>query len=161
MSESKIKIDTEKLDKLIRSLTKKSYIEIGVLEGGTHGDSDKSTAYIGSVHEFGTDRAGRGNKVVIPARSFLKMPLEKKAKTIQKFAEKNLEEDLANGDILKILNRMGVGSVSVVQEAFETGGFGEWPDIEEATKKQKGRSAILIDEALLKKSITYKIRGKV
>ena len=58
--------DFSKLEALIKDLGKKHYVDIGIL-----GESNKTVeggltlAGIGAVHEFGTDRAGRGNKTVI------------------------------------------------------------------------------------------------
>jgi phage gpG-like protein len=161
MSESFVKIDTKLLDKFVKGLGKKVFVDVGILEGDIHPDSKETTAYIGAVHEFGTDKAGRNNDVTIPERSFIRMPLEEKAEEIQKFGEINLEENLANGDIEKIMNLLGEGAVAQIQMAFETGGFGQWEDIKQSTKDKKGSSGILIDKADLRKSISYKVGGNV
>jgi phage gpG-like protein len=161
LSESYIEVDTKKLDEFIKGISKNAYVDIGILQGDIHPNSKVSTAFIGAVHEFGTDRAGRGNNVTIPERSFIRMPLIEKGEEIQKFAEKELEKNLADGDIEKILSMLGEGAVAKIQEAFETGGFGKWPPLSEVTIERKGSSAILIDQGFLRKRISYKVGGNL
>lgn len=156
MSNSFVKVDMEKLNRLIVQLDKKAFVDIGIIENVQYPDSGKSIAEVGATHEFGTDKAGRGEDVTVEERSFIRMPLEEKAEEIEKDAEKNLEENLANGDVDKILNQIGASGEGKIQEAFETGRFGKWPDIKESTKKRKGSSKILIDESYLRKAISYK-----
>lgn len=159
MKENTVEIDTKFLDKFIKGISKRAYVDIGILEGDVHPNSEVSTAFIGAVHEFGTDRAGRGNNTTIPERSFIRMPLEKKGEEIQKYGEHNLENNLANGDIESILSLLGEGAVAQIQLAFETGGFGTWAKLSEVTIDLKGSSSILIDQGVLRKRISYKVGG--
>ena len=61
------------------------------------------------------------------------------------FAQKNYKE------MFKLLGEKGR---AIVIQAFETGGFGQWPDIAQSTKDAKGSSAILVDSAQLKNAIS-------
>jgi len=152
--------DFSQLNKLVENLSKNHYVDIGIL--GSDGSSDQggiTLAGIGAVHEFGTDKAGRGNKTVIPERSFIRMPLETGQREIEKALEPKIEKLLADGDIEGIFKLIGIAGEARIQEAFETGGFGEWPELAESTILQKGSDAILIDEGDLRQSITSKVGG--
>ena len=159
MSNSFIRGDFKKLSKMIKSISKKVYVDVGILKGNIHPDSNVSVAYIGAVHEFGTDKAGRGNNTRIPERSFIRMPLEEKSEKITKLVEKKIEILLAKGDIESVMKLIGEASIVVIQEAFETGGFGKWEPLKDSTIEKKGSSGILIDTGLLRKSISYEIGG--
>lgn len=163
--------DFSKLEKLVKNLSKKYYVDIGIL-----GESNKSegggltTAGIGAVNEFGTDKAGRGKKTVIPERSFIRMPLETGQEDIEKALEPKIEKMLEDGDIEGIFKLIGIAGEARIQEAFDTAGFGEWPPnspvtIEGSTPdkegnqfiKGKGSDSPLIDDGTLRKSITSKV----
>jgi hypothetical protein len=45
---------------------------------------------------------------------------------------------------------LGVMGEETVQEAFATGGFGQWPALRPRTIQRKGSSRILIDSAQLR-----------
>lgn len=158
--DSIIEGDFSQLEKLVENLGKNHYVDIGIL-----GESNKTVeggltlAGIGAVHEFGTDRAGRGNKTVIPERSFIRMPLETGQNEIEKAVEPKIKELLAKGDIKGIFKLIGIAGEARIQEAFESGGFGEWEPNADSTIKQKGSDSPLIDEGDLRQAITSKVGG--
>jgi phage gpG-like protein len=158
--ESSVAGDFSALEKLVEGLSGKHFVDIGIL-----GESNQTTeggltlAGLGAVHEFGTDRAGRGNKTVIPERSFIRMPLEIGADDIEKYVGKNYQKNIETGNIKGIFKDIGIAGEAKIQEAFETGGFGEWDDITEETKKRKKSDTILVDQADLKKAIVSKVGG--
>lgn len=160
MSESYVKGDFSKLEKLVKALGTKKYVDIGVLEGIIHPNGKVTIAFIGAVNELGTDKAGRGNKTVIPARSFIKMPLETKSKEITKDVEKDFEKNLGNGDVDKILSRLGAACEKQIQLAFESGGFGTWDPNAESTIAAKKSSKPLIDIGALRKAISWQVGGE-
>lgn len=107
-------------------------------------------------------------QIVIPPRSFLQMPLQKSRQLLKKINENfvgagsmELAEYLVEeGDteLLEMLaNAVGFGAVQQINEAFETGGFGEWTPDSDFTIAQKGSSAPLIDSGNLARRITYEI----
>jgi hypothetical protein len=150
--------DFKELEELVKNLKEKFYVDIGFLgEESETVEGDLTIAGIAAVHEFGTDKAGRGNKTTIPKRSIIKMPLMKKQKEIVKFVEKKYPELLSKGDIEGIFKLIGIAGEAQIQEAFDTGGFGEWPQLADSTIKQKGSSAILIDEGTMRKAVTSKV----
>lgn len=150
IGESVIEGDFSQLEKLVKGLSKKFYVDIGILGGATY-EGGTTIAGIGAVHELGSEKRN------IKARSFIKMPLIEKEKQITQDVEKHLPEKLGNGDIKGIFKILGLSGENAIQEAFETGGFGTWPDIEQATKDRKDSDSILIDQAELRKAVTSKV----
>lgn len=172
VGDSVISGDFTKLEKLIEGLEKKYFVDIGILGAGGGTKGGLSIAGIGAVHEFGTDRAGRGKKTVIPARSFIRMPLETGQEFIENEVSPHIEKNVGTGNIKEIFNLIGIAGVLRIQEAFETGGFGEWAPNSDVTifgskPNKKGEKFIkgkkssqpLIDDGTLRKSITSKVGG--
>jgi phage gpG-like protein len=108
-----------------------------------------TNAEVGAKHEYG-DLSG---KPPIPARSFLRMPIWMKQKEIMGRVGKVTWRFLEHGDIMGLLKRFGLECENVVQDAFSTGGFGQWSPLSDVTKKRKGSDAILIDTGQLRRSI--------
>lgn len=158
--DSEVSGDFSKLEKLVANLSKDYYVDIGIL-----GDSNESVeggitlAGIGAVHEFGTDKAGRGNNTKIPERSFIRMPLETGQEEIEKSLEPRLEALLAAGDIEGIFKLIGIAGEARIGEAFASAGFGKWPALAESTVAQRknGSSEPLLDTGALSQSITSKV----
>jgi phage gpG-like protein len=157
IGDSVISGDFDKLEKLVKELKTDYYVDVGILGETGETEAGLTIAGIGAVHEFGTDKAGRGNKTTIPKRSFIIMPLEKKQSEIQAFVDKNAEKNLGTGDVKAIFTDIGIGAEAQIQEAFETGGFGTWPELADSTIEKKKSNAILIDDGTLRKSITSKV----
>lgn len=115
-----------------------------------------TNAELGASHEFGAP------EISLPRRSFLLDPLTIKGKELTKKTEQIIDRyiDEENG-IETILELVGIYGESVVQEAFETGGFGAWQPITEATsKRKKGNTEILKDTTQLSKSIISKVEKR-
>lgn len=146
--------DFSALEKLIEELEAGYYVDIGILGGERTEDEEITIAGIGAVHEFGRLDG------TIPERSFIRMPLEKMGPRIAENVEPHLEEKLAEGDIKVLFKIIGIAGEEQIQAAFESRGFGLWPDIQEKTKERKGSSAVLIDDGTMRKAITSRV-GKV
>lgn len=155
--DSEVKGDFSMLEKLVDELDTNYYVDVGILGSETDSESGLTIAGIGAVHEFGTDRAGRGNKTVIPKRSFIKMPIDKKQADIKSAAEKRLQQHLEKGNVKGVFEDIGLAAEGVIQEAFSTGGFGTWAPNAESTVQKKGSASPLIDEGVLRKAITSKV----
>lgn len=152
--------DFSMLEKLVENLGKKYYVDLGILGAAGYTEDGKITlAGMGAVHEFGTNKAGRNRNTNIPGRSFIIMPLETGQEDIKKAIEPRLQALIENGDIKGIFELIGIAGEARMKEAFETGGFGTWEDIEDSTKKAKGSDAILIDKGVLSQSITSRVGG--
>lgn len=149
--DSIVKGDFSALDKIIKELDAGYFVDVGILGNEVSEDGEITIAGIGAVHEFGRLDGS------IPERSFIRMPIEKKGKEIAEDTEKHMEEKLAAGDVRGLFKIMGLSAEAQIQKAFESRGFGLWPDIKDETKRRKGSSAVLIDDGTLRKSITSRV----
>ena len=114
---------------------------------------------LGSIHEFGLSYSILSTKatVVIPARSFLRMPLTLKlGETILTNAA-NWFKMLHTRGAKRTMQFLGVVGEEIVQEAFATRGFGFWPALRPRTIARKGSTAILIESAQLRKAISSRV----
>lgn len=180
----------KRLKNLMNDLGQKYSIKVGIIGSEAyekHPHADLTMAQLGAIHEFGatinvTDKmkgwfwynAGvhKSNKpVVIPTRSFLRMPLlsGEGKKELRKVVNDNLSADrelneieaTINGKILELIAELvGVKALQRVQEAFQTSGFGAWPQITEFTRNRRigeGSNNPLNSTGDLMDSITYKV----
>lgn len=147
-----ISFNLDGLNKLIKHSEEMNKLctKVGILgdnnptyEGGI------TTAEIASHHEFGT--------IKIPKRSWLMMPLEKYLQDNIKEFHNKIFIALRHGNIKEIFMLVGMAAEAIIQDAFNSGGFGEWKPLAPITIKRKGSSAILIDTAQLRKSVTSKV----
>ncbi len=96
----------------------------------------------------------------IPARSFIKMPLQFKRAEILKFAaSKSISTFLMLGEQKKALTYMGLFCENIIQQAFDTGGFGKWAPNKPSTIKAKGSAKPLIDQAELRRAVWSKVNA--
>jgi hypothetical protein len=103
---------------------------------------------LGYEHEFGNMEDN------LPQRSFLRMPLMAHMGEVLKFDW--LRRIRMNGT-KSAVKLLGVLGEETVQEAFATGGFGQWAPLSPRTIKRKGSSRILIDSAQLRKAVTSRV----
>lgn len=130
---------------------------------GVLGDSGKNTrsddegmspitnAELGVIHEFGSESRN------IPPRSFLRMPIEEKKDSLVRGIRKStvFRGHVESGNIEKAMETVGVLAEAIVQEAFETKGFGQWPAKAPATQAQsQNPDQPLIESGQLRKAIT-------
>lgn len=192
---------------LMEDIGEKYSIRVGIIGDDAyekHPHSDLTNAELGAIHEFGatinvTDKMRAflhtigihlkkdTTTVVIPTRSFLRMPLlngdfkdylltkigiadidslGKDQEGKQLVREHNLEQAqnaLKNNPQImkKIANFVAAEALAQVQNAFESGGFGKWAPISEITKKnRKGDkdNPPLDDTGDLKDSISVEVK---
>ncbi len=120
---------------------------------------------LGAIHEFGSKTRN------IPARSWLRMPLTlflpKRVDQIGRHVWRAL---ILRRGLKEALKDLGVLAESVIQEAFATGGFGQWAPLSARyarwkmafTRRKSGkigpvRIAILILSGQLRKSVTSRV----
>lgn len=152
IGDSQISGDFSRLNKLAQAMDKNYYVDVGILGGDTT-EEGVTLAGIGAVHEFGSTDQN------IPERSFIRMPIEKMSERIEESIEPHIQQKLADGDIKGVFKLLGLSAEEQIQKAFESGGFGLWPDIQDKTKERKGSSAILIDTGELRKAVTSRVGG--
>jgi phage gpG-like protein len=177
-----IKADFHLLENFIKLLKTKKYCDVGILGKETAEQTEEgktkniSIAYLGAVHEFGADievtdkmraylhyigihlKSSTGS-IHIPQRSFILMPLETNEKKITKTVEPKFPLLITENSTDKFLKEMGAACEGVIQEAFDTGGFGTWQDISQMTKDRKDSGNILIDKGGLRQAISSKVGG--
>jgi phage gpG-like protein len=144
--------DFSKLENILKKLKTKKHVDVGILGNESYEDG-ATIAGIGAVHEFGKLDGS------IPERSFIRMPIETKQKEIEKSLKPKVQEIMERGDIDRALTLLGIACEGAIQEAFDSGGFGTWKDIDQKTKDRKKSDSILIDTSELRKSITSKVGG--
>lgn len=145
---SKVKIDLGKYEKLKKDFNTKKAAKVGVFGSSGSRQDGASNLSIAITHEFGSFSQN------IPRRSFLKEPIEFKKDEIVKKVKKFIDKD---PNIDKALEVLGIAGEAVVQEAFETQGFGSWQPLSPTTIVKKGSSSPLIDTGQLRKSVISKV----
>lgn len=153
-------IEIKGLDKLIKILKQKpTMIQIGVLgnSGRTpkKGQKNVDNATIAAVHEFGAPARG------IPQRSFLRVPLiEHLGAELDKAgltSDKAIREVIDSGTMLPWIKKISVLALSVIDDAFETSGFGAWPKWKDPNYHNEG-GMLLVDTGQLRQSITSEVK---
>lgn len=165
----KVNIDLSKLETLKSSVADNYYAKVGILAGKAqqqHKNTTIKNVDLGLVHEFGSVSKN------IPARSFLRMPLELKQEIIVAYLKAHgheVSEAMTKKELKKIIAQLGIKAEEIIQEAFETNGFGEWAPHKESTetarkKKLKTKKAkeqyiasILVNTGQLRRAITSKV----
>jgi len=152
--EETLRATTEYL-KNLRAM-KTHYVAVGLpaskVAGKTY-EGGVSVVDVGAAHEFGTED--------IQERSFLRAPFELKKPEINRAIEQAcVAVGSGRKDAITALNLIGVTARNISVKAFESGGYGTWPDIKDETKKAKGSSGILIDKGELRGDITWEVRSE-
>lgn len=124
------------------------------------GSGDMNNPSLGVVHEFGSIKRG------IPARSFLRMPLMTRLPgKIDEIGREVWRKLILDKGAINALKALGVIAENLVQRAFETGGFGQWPKLSPRYARWKaalvrargGRVSILILTGQLRRSVTSRV----
>lgn len=149
--QSQITGDFSRLEKLIKNLKSDAYVNIGIFKEAKTSDGMPVAEY-GMYNEFGS----LSRKDRPPKRSFIRMPLEQKGDKVADYVEKKAKAHMEAGDVKAIFEDIGIAGESVIQEAFDTRGFGSWKENADSTIERKGSDAPLIDEGLLRRSVTHK-----
>ena len=149
----KVRSNLKGLDQLQKNLRTKLVAKLGVFASdNARDDGGLTNAEIGARHEFGVISEG------LPRRSFLRDPIEIKRKELLATAQKVIKANIAKeGGAEKIFELIGIAGEAIVQEAFETGGYGTWQELSAFTKAKKGSSQILIESSQLRKSVISKV----
>ena len=130
---------------------KKLSVKVGIVSNSVGPYENGQTALdVGLIHEYGTED--------IPRRSFLRAPFLTKKKEMDSFIQKQFQKVIEDGfPAEKAMELIGVKAQSISQEAFTTGGFGQWAELSQSTIEKKGSSQILLDTGTLRNSITYEV----
>ena len=192
---------------LMEDLGQKYSIRVGIIGNKAyekHPHTDLTMAELGAIHEFGatinvTEKMRaylhyigvhlkpETTSIVIPTRSFLRMPLlnedfkayllnkigindinalggdkESKALVRELNADTGKEALNRNSKIMEaVANMVGAEALAQVQNAFESGGFGKWAPISDITKRTRRgdeNNPPLDDTGALKDSVTVEVK---
>jgi hypothetical protein len=115
--------------------------------------SPLTVAEIGAIHEF-----GKISDPSFPVRSFLRMPIAEKffpaLKSAGAFGPRAIEDVLKQKTFIPWLEKCGVVALAVIQDAFNTGGFGKWKP---SDMRRKRNHQTLVETQQLRNSITYEV----
>ncbi len=147
-----VKSNLKGFDRLIKNIKTNLVARVGIFANKNAREGENTNADIGARHEFGVISEG------IPRRSFLEDPLKEKRKEflkdVDKIVKANIDKENGARESLELI---GISAEAIVQEAFETGGFGTWPELRDKTTTAKGSDTILIDSSQLRRAITSKV----
>ncbi len=129
-----VSIDLKKLHQLYEGLKERPCIQVGVFSGSTRKKGELTNAELAAYHEDGSPEHN------LPARSMLKVPLHDHAEQVMLPFKGNAEAYLRKGSLMGLYRLMGVACEKVVLGAFNSGGYGKWAPLKNATiwSKLKG-----------------------
>lgn len=151
MKQTEIRFNLDGLEDIKQKIGKTYRTRVGIIgdkaskphEGGI------TNATLGVIQMFGSVTRN------IPPRDFLLMPLmTKHRKIIQSFGASSMRAAFANGDYRRMFAMLGVKAEEIVQQAFETKGFGRWAANAPATIRAKGSSQPLINTGELRRAVS-------
>lgn len=120
----KVTADLKKLESILKKLGGDYVARVGILDNNAtsiHDGSEITNGELGLIHEFGSEVNN------IPARSFLRMPLEEKQDSLMKAIDSpQVKKSIESGDIETAYKALGIAGEQIVKEAFMTSGFGKW-----------------------------------
>lgn len=144
------------LDQILKALKMKPPVcRVGILGSkNMRTGKSNSNATIGAAHEF------EFGTTTIPQRSFLRMPitemLDKKVESSGALNPDVLTAVIKEGNVRPWLVKIGVIAETIVQEAFDTGGFGKWPAWK-TPGYTNNTGMLLVDTTQLRNSITSEV----
>jgi phage gpG-like protein len=157
-------MNTKNMDAFLRMLKEsRMKVRIGILGGNAtaaHPDangkpSGLTNAEIGAIHEY-----GKLSDPDFPVRSFLRMPLAEKfyseMRSSGAYRDDVVKEVLKTASFRPWLEKAGAIALGVVQDAFNTGGFGKWKP---SDMRRKKNAQTLVETQQLRNSITYEVVG--
>ena len=133
----KVQVSLSKLLEFSEALKRRPCIQVGVFSGKSAREGDLDNAALASIHEHGDSRHN------LPPRSMLITPIKDHSKEIMSSIKGKAHELVETGKLLNIWKLVGIAAEKIILQAFDTGGFGKWPQLKNATiwGKLKGSMA--------------------
>ena len=190
---NKTRINFKALDDLIKAFDRKISIKVGIIGSEASQKvegTDLTYAELGAVHEFGatitvTDKMRKylhsqglhlkkdTMSVVIPTRSFLRMPIlgsegkkeildTLKTQLSKEFQATDYTKEQADKSIDNAIHFLAEMAYFRVMKAFDESGLGKWAPLSEFTLKRRHAPSnpILVDTGGLQHSISYSVNNK-
>lgn len=166
---AKIHYDDTELNNIMKMLKDDYTLRVGIMgskASAQHGQDNITNVEIGTFHEFGTSK--------MPQRSFLFKPLQEKLQftdpEMAQLRKAVFKQFFLKNTPLKFFQDLGAKALEVVEDAFNTNGFGEWKPLTVRTENQfsktrkrkikKNGYQILTDTGKLRRSITFKVKKR-
>lgn len=135
---AKVKADLTELNNLMKMLKKDYRVRVGILGSKAAQQHDsksgKTNVEIGTFHEFGTSK--------MPQRSFLRMPLETKlSEEIPNLKKTIFKQIFIKNAPDKFFKDLGNKALDIIEDAFNTEGFGYWTRLKRSTREAFSRKA--------------------
>lgn len=155
-SPAKAAARSKRVAKYVGAGSKEGYFKPGVdfakrrAKFGNATDEVLTNPEIAAKNEYG---------VGVPRRSMLRMPFHLHGDRVLKDAQADARSSLADVGrapkraAKRILDRVGTAGENLVQEAFDSRGFGSWAPNAPATVEMKGSDSPLIDSAQLRRAV--------
>jgi len=166
MAINKLRYNMDGLEKIQKTLeeAKKFRAQVGIFGNENQRDSGSSSltnAEIAARHEFGfTIEDGPFKGIRVVPRSILRMPIGTHIKDIQALIKNDVMPLLAAGKIPELFKRLGIACEKIIDQAFQTSGWGFWKPNTPVTVMLKGSDKPLIDSTQLRHSITSRVDKK-
>ena len=135
-------------------IAKQAKVKVGVMAskvgGAIYGDG-MTILGIAAIHEYGLGHN--------PQRSFLRTPFIINNKEIKAFIGKQFDRVMSGkSNTDRAMHFIGIYATNLSKASFRNDGYGQWQDIQQATKNAKGSDRILLDTGTLRNSITYEVK---
>lgn len=141
-----VNLDLDGVNDLLEKFSNMPSVKIGILNDSSRTDG-MGNADLGLIHELGLGD--------MPQRSFLRMPLNTKMPGMIKDNKDVLEKQMLEDGVDQVAETLGRMAVEVVQSAFDSGGFGQWPKHSPGYENNTGN--ILVDTTQLRGSIESEV----
>lgn len=154
---NQVKLDLQGLFNIKKALSDNYKTRVGIIGDKAavmHSNTNQTNASIGAVHELGSLSQN------IPARSFIKIPLEIKVFEWIKKNRAGYKAMLEQGNLKNWYEKLGIAAESIIKEAFASSGFGKWKPLKKETIRRKGSDGILLDTGQLRDSISSRVVKK-
>ena len=102
---------------------------------------DLDNAALAKIHEFGSPKNN------LPARSMLNVPLQDHKEQWMSIFKERSEAFLAKNSVVILYKLIAVAALKIVIGAFDSGGYGKWPQLTRATMLAKFKGKLSVRQA--------------
>lgn len=147
MAKNQIKYDVSEMEKLIKCLKEDLTLRVGIIgtkatkaHPNENGKGDLTNAALGTIHEFGSQK----KKDHPPRRSFLEDSLKFKLKfneeQLRSYRNKLFTQFFIKKEPMQFMKQLGAYCLQIIQEGFDTNGFGMWKSYAESSRAAINRA---------------------
>ncbi len=142
----------ENLKALRAAFKKVPHIKVGVIAGRS--GKGASNAMIAAAHEFGTSTMPKRSIFRTPVKDHLNAYLAKAGA----FDKETIRRVIRERSIAAWMEKVLAIVLRIVDDGFESGGFGKWKALKKYVWRRKKTKQILVETGQLRRSITGEVR---